>query len=434
MKSMKKIVTMTVLAGLGAALVGGCGEKKKEPFVYRPSASNPEVSNPPPIGDAKPLAKMRHDDVIVWVDGDALTLRDFIGQDNFARLQLQKQPKDDKNRKRLQAAYNSMCHAIIPEFVNDRLLVHEARRQKLIAEADLEKTFEDARKDFVGAFGEPSWKALTRRFPDGERVLGGVIETAIWKKAMLATIKPIEEITPAVASNVIDQVKEMNRQIAVTNEMNRAKLKALLPQLRKPGADFNAVAKTWSQCKFRDDEAKGNWGAFGRSEFKEEYMNAEMGEAIFALKPGEISDVLEDGEGYSIVKFVEFDERDKDQPENKRDRILSRIFLPKTPPFMIESVAAMTKGLQGQMMQQAVDKRLAELKAQAKIVYPHGEDFFGNKPSYQQLEDARRADRMARKAGKEAAKRAKAKGLDPKTGRPKKDVKKDKKDAKGKTK
>jgi len=65
------------------------------------------------------------------------------------------------------------------------------------------------------------------------------------------------------------------------------------------GADFAAVARQHSQCpsgKFND----GYLGAFGRGQFGNDFVAFEQ--AVFALQPGQISNVLASPVGYHIVK------------------------------------------------------------------------------------------------------------------------------------
>ena len=69
----------------------------------------------------------------------------------------------------------------------------------------------------------------------------------------------------------------------------------------KAGEDFSKVAKEYSQ----DSSASsgGDLGTFGRNQ-----MVTEFEDAAFAMKPGEISDIVETQYGYHIIKVTDGDE------------------------------------------------------------------------------------------------------------------------------
>ncbi len=79
----------------------------------------------------------------------------------------------------------------------------------------------------------------------------------------------------------------------------KAAAEAVLPKAQAPGADFAALAKQYSE-----DESNKNTGGdldyFGRGRMVPEFETA-----AFALKPGEVSDLVKSSFGFHIIKVID---------------------------------------------------------------------------------------------------------------------------------
>jgi len=119
----------------------------------------------------------------------------------------------------------------------------------------------------------------------------------------------------------------------------KEKAEAILKEL-KDGKDFAEAAKTSSTCPSK--EQGGDLGFFGKGQ-----MVPEFEQAAFALKPGELSGVVETQFGYHIIKVT-----DKKGGEPPKLELIK------------EKIAAFLKG---QKTQKAVFEYVTNLKKNAKI-------------------------------------------------------------------
>lgn len=135
------------------------------------------------------------------------------------------------------------------------------------------------------------------------------------------------------------------RQLKTDEEKAAAKKKAeeIFVEVKKPGADFAALAKEHSACPSKSQG--GDLGFFARHG----QMVEPFAEAAFALKPGEISNVVETQFGYHIIKTTEVETMEKAAPEIREQ-------------------------LKQQNIRQEVQSYAEELRKDAKIDYPKGKE------------------------------------------------------------
>jgi peptidyl-prolyl cis-trans isomerase C len=119
----------------------------------------------------------------------------------------------------------------------------------------------------------------------------------------------------------------------------KAKAESILKEL-KGGKDFAAAAKADSTCPSK--EQGGDLGFFSKGQ-----MVPAFEQAAFAMKPGELSDVVETQFGYHIIKVTE----KKDAEVPKFDEIKDKI-------------AAFLKG---QKTQKAVFEHVTKLRGESKV-------------------------------------------------------------------
>jgi peptidyl-prolyl cis-trans isomerase C len=123
----------------------------------------------------------------------------------------------------------------------------------------------------------------------------------------------------------------------------KAKTQDLLKQI-KDGADFAELAKTNSDCP--SSKQGGDLNFFGRGQ-----MVPAFEEAAFALKTGQVSDIVETQFGYHIIKVTD---RKNDTFEKAKD----------------DCIKLLTQSKQAEFAENYIES----LKANANIVYPPGKE------------------------------------------------------------
>lgn len=119
-----------------------------------------------------------------------------------------------------------------------------------------------------------------------------------------------------VVRNIAVSVSDWNDEKIV--QAAKAKIDEALSFLKKPGADFVAAVK-----KYSDPSASANDGLVGRV-YKGQ-LKPDFEEAIFVAKQGEVTDVLKTDFGYHIVKIEEKTPGKVYTLDEKRDEITEAI-------------------------------------------------------------------------------------------------------------
>ncbi len=99
-----------------------------------------------------------------------------------------------------------------------------------------------------------------------------------------------------------------------SEEQARKRADEALAQIRG-GMDFADAAKQYSE------DATAETGGNIEEWFYQEYMTSDMGKAVFALKTDEVSDVIDNNDGFYIIKIREREEEQQKTYEESKDLI-----------------------------------------------------------------------------------------------------------------
>jgi len=133
----------------------------------------------------------------------------------------------------------------------------------------------------------------------------------------------------ARASHILIGVNE--KASAEDRKKAKEKAEALLKRV-KAGEDFAALAKSDSTCPSASQG--GDLGSFGRGQ-----MVAPFETAAFALKPGEVSGVVETQFGYHIIKLTEKQEAGTEKFSDVKGKIVEHLKQEKTQKGVVDLVA-----------------------------------------------------------------------------------------------
>jgi peptidyl-prolyl cis-trans isomerase C len=203
---------------------------------------------------------------------------------------------------------------VLDDMIGYRLIIQEAKARKIaVADAEVDAQVEQIRKQFPNEAqfqqaltAQKTTLEAVRNDTRDEMSASKLVETEIATKI---AVKP-EAVTdfynknqdkfqqgPRVrASHILIGIPQ--NADAATKQQAKTKAEALLTDL-KAGKDFAEAAKTNSQ----DPGSAPNGGDLGY--FEQGQMVPPFEQAAFALKPGEMSDIVETQFGYHIIKVAD---------------------------------------------------------------------------------------------------------------------------------
>lgn len=205
--------------------------------------------------------------------------------------------------------------------------------ENMITEELLRQEAEKAGIVVTDADVDAEWAKLEKQYGSKEQLLmlasqSGYTEEAL-RKQMYHQIELRKILGPTieVTDDKVKEYYEANKQYMETPLEVKAshilvatedEAKAILQQL-KDGADFAALAKE----KSTDPGSKDNGGDLGF--FGSGVMAPEFEEAAFALKAGDLSDIVKTQFGYHIIKVTERKEATTPTYEEKKDELLEQL-------------------------------------------------------------------------------------------------------------
>ena len=245
---------------------------------------------------------------IAVVNGSVITQEDFDREMGRVRQQFLRSGKP-----LIDSQIPKIKKEVLENLIDFELLYQESRKKAIkVDEAEVDEQVMKMKKrfpteaEFKNAlikqnFSETAIKAHIKRGLATQQFIG----TYIAKNATASDqeIKAFYESHPNLFKQP-EQVRASHILIKVEPQANESQKAAAQKKMEKiqnklkKGEDFAALAKEFSQCP--SSAKNGDLGYFSRGKMAKPFE-----EAAFALKPGEVSDIVETRFGYHLIKVTD---------------------------------------------------------------------------------------------------------------------------------
>ena len=241
---------------------------------------------------------------------------------------------------------------VLERMVDEELLFQDAKRKNLLVGKDIvDAEIEKARAQFATpeAYREALAKdqlteELLRALLSRNLSIQALVEKELAARVTvsdaevhdfyLGNASAFETPERARARHILVQVDEKDDEQA--RQAKRQKAEALLAQL-KSGANFEELARTGSDCPSAPQG--GDLGFFQRGQ-----MVPAFEQAVFALKPGELSGVVETQFGYHLIRLEEKQEAGKVPEAEAAPRIREYLQSRKTEAAVQDRIKGLREG------------------------------------------------------------------------------------------
>ena len=400
-----KFVGMSAATALLGIFAAGCGDSvpKGRPFgPWEPTMQNPPVRTIKPSGTEKSIDMLKPDDVVVAVNGVALTRREI--DTRLAQIRANIARNATLSPRDRAATYKMFGSRLISNWIDTQIAVWESRKLGCATEEEIRtavskgiERISDSRKTSIGT--------LDKKIPGGLDFVRYDIEEATWVAAYITNnVNLAVEVDSNMVARIMASIEAENAEIAATNAVKLAHMEKIREMAIKPGADFGKLADEFSEDTQLVKDGTGYWGEFTA----EEISDRKLREKFFRYGVGEISEIIDDNDGYMIIKVLEKDPVAYD-PENDKARItMARIYVEHEQLTTLADPEGMQKDIERQYRERAVKAQMEKLRAAAEIVYPYGKDVWGASAKREELK--KRNESVKKEREKYLAELAKRKG------------------------
>ena len=343
---MKIAVYLMILA---ACFVCGCREKRDVTFASLPD-----------------------DAVIVKINDEVLTKRDVI---RFIQMEMGHAKKlKGAERNQFERAIERDFFNYVPTYINQRLLVQDAKKCKVLTPEEAKRRI-NVLLDAVAKSRKTTREKLLAADSEDGWFVREAVEKRVWIDAHMASnIPPAVVITPQMATNYVNLIEEETAAARSTNEAIRARLEGIRADCLAGKASFTNIAVQLGCADWDLGEKEGM-----------EFDTVSMRDAVFALKEGMISPVLESEEDLFLLyvaKVIPAEKNKDGKTVHPERRHAYQIALTKADYPVKLTYEQAFKDLAYQLQAQAVKNFVDDLKTNGVnvIEWPNGTNLFKRIP------------------------------------------------------
>jgi len=304
----RRAVSILIIAVLAACSRTESASAKPQATPASPPASAQSAPTAPAAPPQAPAAKpvpAQLPEVVARVNGETISGKELEDAIRAISGRAGPIPPDERDR---------VYRGVLDDMIGYRLMIQEAKARKIaVADAEIDAQVAQIRSQFPN--DAQFQQALTAQNTTLEAVRNDTRDEMSAAKLVDSEIASKIAVKPEAVTDFYNKNQDKFQQgarvrashiligipqnaDAATKQQARAKADALLKDL-KSGKDFAATAKANSQ----DPGSAPNGGDLGY--FEQGQMVPPFEQAAFALKPGEMSEVVESQFGYHIIKVAD---------------------------------------------------------------------------------------------------------------------------------
>lgn len=295
------------------------------------------------------------DRIVAVVNDDVITEADITA---YLRAQLQDGEEGDEGEGTRPPRAVARQRAMLDQLIEHRLILQEAKRAGLSADAGEVASQLEAMRSRFGS-QEELQASLAASGLSLEGVREKIREQLLVRRLIDEKVRAGIQVSPQEVARALQEQPELREPgehvraahllIRVSDVRSEAEARALIEDLDRQiaaGAEFSEIARRYSEDPSREDGGEMGWVQRGE-------LLPELDRALFALKEGERSAPLQTRLGFHLLRT---EERQATPPRSTTDahRLASR-------------------RLYQQKFEEAFARWLAELKARAYLQILHGQ-------------------------------------------------------------
>lgn len=320
----------------------------------------------------KTIDALAPEDVIVRVNAHSLTKRTY--ERMMAARAGEMLKEKDASPLVVEKQMDEHRRAYVKIWVGQRLLTDYAFAKGIVATNEVLEAVTDAVKSAARKVKKTSEKYLADMGGTADLWLYETAVAYAMNRVVKKEIPPKAEVDEEFVAAVHAQVEAENARATATNGYFKAKLAEC--RTRILGGKTTAEAAMELAKELQYPVEGGEWGEWEAGDLPSPEIEAE----VWKLEKGEVSKVLEDENGYSVVMATAIapEEKEGGRVVQREKRTLERVYLEKLPLLLRQSDIVMSRDLKRQMQMQAINEFTGVLGTNGanRIEYPHGTQLF----------------------------------------------------------